>query len=117
MKTKIATYDEMDNEVNKILGRAPKRLRFSMYETTKEPEKEDMSDWEVEYPDFNQRFTDGECVFVCNEYESNIIKNPTWKHVLKEANNAACGDHVFLEQVELDKTEDGVKFYDMWFGS
>lgn len=121
-----STYDEMNAEVSKILGKEDKNhFQFSMFETVEEETDDNLDVWTIMRPDFNDAVLEGEVRFgeswYTNQwygkpYISDVYKNPTWKDLIKEANRCACGDHIFLEGFGCEK-ETGIKYYEFHFGS
>lgn len=116
------TIDSLDKKVTKIIkesGNDP-RLSFSMYEII-EPEIDNYNLQPVNAPDFTSLFCEGKAVFyessLFQHYKGCPIENPTWADVIIEANHACRGDHIFLEAINLDREQDGIKYYKFFFGS
>lgn len=127
-----STYDEMNDQVSKILGKQDKGFSFSMFDSVEDESDDEKDIWVVKHPDWNEVFVEGDCIFQetgwrgivqkhynpkCKLYFSKMIKNPTWKDVIKCGNRAAHGDHRFLEGIRLIKEEDCIKYYEFDFGS
>jgi hypothetical protein len=112
-------YNKVHNLIQKILAPNERRVVFSMYKEIKEMDK-DGNNWIIEVPNFNSKepVYKGTFVFRAKHegYSGNPVKNPTWKNILIEANNAANGDHVFLEGLQVNK-KGKVSYVDMCFGS
>lgn len=114
-------YKELEDRVEKIIGKSAKPiLCFSMWKQVDEY-NELLNETIVEAPDLENLFEKGKCVFFNSEYRieysSRIIENPTWKDVIIEANRAAYGDHIFLENVRFNKEINRVKYFMFHFGS
>lgn len=119
------TYDKLKKLVKKIIkdsGNTP-ALCFSMFESI---DDSDIDKWMVRIPDLesNTPVFKGNCQFRSSDvdYTSRVIKNPTWKDIILEANMAVLaedGDHVFLESIKEGKISKhtGAKVYQFWFGS
>ncbi len=113
-------YDKFIKIINKIIKNSgnESRLKFSIFDWLETEENYILA------PDIesNDSVFRGKCLFYCdcwcNKYKSRIINNPTWKDIIIEANNAANGDHIFLEAITLKKTtKTSVKYYELFFGS
>ena len=131
-KTETVLYDGIYGKVVSIIKKKSKykqndtALHFSMFEDTEKGDApHDSDNWKVIIPLFNQLFAKGKCVFSAKyegDYRSRIYINPSWEEVVYEAHKCVKAnwptDHVFLEAVDLEKTDKhGVKHYEFWFGS
>jgi hypothetical protein len=127
------THDEMDQRIVAILAAAGWGgyfVRFSIYETIKDPVKDDLSDWIVKHPDFAATFARGQCRFILNEDDDGNpgltlgYENPTWADVLVAAEQSCRArgapelDHIFLEAVEpVGPRSKGVQMFEFIWGS
>ncbi len=125
--------DDMRAKIDATLlaaGFRDRHVVFSMYETTVDPVKPDLSDWMVKHPDFASLFAEGKCEFVLAEDDNGDPmlteghENPTWADILVmgekscRARGAPELDHVFLEAVEPDgPRRKGVQRYELHWGS
>ncbi len=135
-KFKIETclYEELAKKVDCLVQKRSRGrdsssgLRFSIFEDAEPAScgEFDIDSWMVKHPAFDQLFTHGECIFRAKyeSFQSKIYTNPTWADIVWEAHRCVHRDwpevdHVFLESVKYASTRklDGVKIYDMWFGS
>ena len=105
-------------------------LEFSMFESNKEGSK---GDWIVDHPDIwsDKPVFEGACVFFSNywriadhQVESEIMPRPRWSEIIAEANRQLIDPEVgdtaclFLEGFrELDPRSDGVRFFELVWGS
>jgi len=114
--TKKIKYDRLDKLIATILqkqGVKEIRLIFSII-------KFEEGSYDIIWaPDLKseQPLVKGKYRFVSEAYVGQTIKNPTWKEILLEANNAAHGDHVYLESLELGRIKNGIQEINMFFGS
>ncbi len=87
------------------------RVSYSAYKTIDDIPIDNLDEVAVE----------GKCFFVGHNYESKVVKSPTWLDVCVFANNyiQASSDfhHIFLEDVEVSEEIDGVKKVEFWMGS
>jgi hypothetical protein len=119
METLTMEYGEVMSLVREMVG-GNCRLIFSIFQTAP-GRKWTPESWTIIIPNIKSEkpVYEGKVKFISKweEYDGNTIKNPTWKDILIEANNAANGDHVFLESLREQSEIDGVKVIDMTFGS
>jgi hypothetical protein len=108
-------------------------LDFSIWETSSEDKGLDSGDWIVKHPDIwsDEPVFEGNCVFFSNywriadhQVESEIMPNPRWSEIICEANRQLIDPEVgdtaclFLEGFrELDPRSDGVRFFELVWGS
>ncbi len=127
--------DGLDAKIDAILraaGLDKTHVVFSLYETVVDPVRDDMSDWVVRHPAFESVFAEGQVEFVTyrdlGDQEpdllvSNPYTNPTWADVLIEAERSCRArgapelDHVYLEAVEEESVTNGIRRYELCFGS
>ncbi len=127
------SHDQMDDSIAAVLSTAGFKnyhVIFSMYETTSDGSKEDLSDWMVKWPDPTSLFAEGKVQFIMsvedddNPILGSVLTNPTWGDVLIEAERSCRMrgapelDHLFLEDIEPDGPRSkGIQRYEMHWGS
>jgi hypothetical protein len=108
-------------------------LNFSIYKTAPEDKGLDSGDWIVKHPDIwsDEPVFEGNCVFFSNywriadhQVNSEIMPKPRWSEIICEANRQLIDPEVgdtaclFLEGFrELDPRSDGVRFFELVWGS
>lgn len=119
METLTMEYSEVMSLVREMVG-GNCRLIFSIFETAP-GKKFTPESWIINIPNIKSEkpVYEGKVKFISKweGYEGKAIQNPTWKDILIEANNAANGDHVYLESLREQSEADGVKVINMNFGS
>lgn len=120
---------DLDALIHEIIGKKKSRLSWCIYEN-ESPEAVDDENWlenyeneilELEFDSFDDVFEEGNVLFKHCGYWSGAKfvrkKNPTWRDVVKVAEKFASGDHIFLESIDFEGEEDGVKVFDLGYGS
>ncbi len=119
----ILEYDELCDLVKKHLdgNTTLTKLSFSIFDNYEEEPRE-TGPWWVKPPfeTLNDVFTEGKVIFLHAakpKVKSFEFVSPTWGEVIVVANNFCSGDHIFLEDVKFVEEKNGIKYYEMWFGS
>lgn len=128
-----ATHDAMSTSIAAILraaGFTNHYATFSMYETTIDGVKPDLSDWMVKHPTFSSTFARGKAQFILavnDDDEPMLVEghtDPTWADVLVMAEKSCRArgapelDHIFLEAVEpVGPRRKGCQTYSLEWGS
>ena len=108
-------------------------LTFSIFETSSQDSGKNEGDWIVDHPDIwsDEPVFEGNCVFFSDywriadhQIESEIMPRPRWSEIIAEANRQLIDPEVgdtaclFLEGFrELDPRSDGVRFFELVWGS
>jgi hypothetical protein len=108
-------------------------LCFSIFKTSSDDKGIDSGDWLVNHPDIwsDEPVFEGNCVFFSNywriaadQVNSEIMPNPRWREIIAECNRQLIDPKVgdtaclFLEGFsELDSRSDGVRFFELVWGS
>lgn len=123
------TIKQLDEFIEKTIKEQNKSkkvwLTLSLWETEDNDDIE-FGDCQVFAPDLtsNSPVYEGKVIFGAgypNKTYSKVINNPTWRDIIVISNNLIIKtrdyDHSFLESIHFGKEENGIRYYDLWFGS
>ena len=132
LRTNYKTLCETVDEILVKRGAKQNMLTFSIFEDLDNGDEfhnDEPKNWIINAPDLYQSLDSGKVRIIDSHtgFKSKTLTDPTWEDVVYWANESILWgmkkhgidgwDHVFLESVEFKEEKNGVKIYDMWFGS